>query len=48
MRLVASVVAAPTAEDLESEGGGESVEEQAADAAAESAGDGGGEAAPAE
>jgi large subunit ribosomal protein L25 len=31
--LVANIVAAPTAEDLESEGGGESVEEQAADAA---------------
>ena len=32
--LVVNVVAAPTAEDLESEGGGESVEEQAADAGA--------------
>jgi len=31
--LVANIVAAPTAEDLESEGGGESVEDQAADAA---------------
>lgn len=34
--LVVNVVAAPTAEDLESEGGGESVEEQAADADAAS------------
>lgn len=34
--LVVNVVAAPTAEDLESEGGGESVEEQAADAGAAS------------
>ena len=32
--LVVNVVAAPTAEDLESAGGGESVEEQAADAGA--------------
>lgn len=31
--LVVNIVAAPTAEDLESEGGGESLEEQAADAA---------------
>ena len=44
--LVVNVVAAPTAEDLESEGGGESVEEQAADAAG--ADEAGGEAAPAE
>ena len=29
--LVVNVVAAPTAEDLEAEGGGESVEEQAAE-----------------
>jgi large subunit ribosomal protein L25 len=36
--LVVNVVAAPTAEDLEAEGGGESVEEQAAEA--ESAADG--------
>lgn len=36
--LVVNVVAAPTAEDLESEGGGESIEEQAAEAAAEEAG----------
>jgi large subunit ribosomal protein L25 len=35
--LVANIVAAPTAEDLESEGGGESLEEQAADAAADAA-----------
>ena len=34
--LVVNVVAAPTAEDLESEGGGESVVEQAADAGAAS------------
>ncbi|MGI9161907.1 MAG: 50S ribosomal protein L25/general stress protein Ctc [Mycobacterium sp.] len=33
--LVVNVVAAPTAEDLESEGGGESVEDQSADADAE-------------
>ena len=32
--LVVNIVAAPTAEDLESEGGGESVEEQAAEAGA--------------
>lgn len=32
--LVVNIVAAPSAEDLESEGGGESLEEQAADAAA--------------
>jgi len=40
--LVVNIVAAPTAEDLESEGGGESVEEQAAEAGstAEGAGDG--------
>ena len=31
--LVVNIVAAPTAEDLESEGGGESLEDQAADAA---------------
>lgn len=37
--LVVNIVAAPTAEDLESEGGGESLEEQAADAA-ESAAEG--------
>jgi len=35
--LVVNVVAAPTAEDLESEGGGDSIEEQAAEAAAEEA-----------
>ena len=35
--LVVNIVAAPTAEDLESEGGGESIEEQAAEAAAEEA-----------
>jgi large subunit ribosomal protein L25 len=35
--LVVNVVAAPSAEDLESEGGGESLEEQAAEAAAEEA-----------
>lgn len=44
--LVVNIVAAPTAEDLEAEGGGESVEEQAAEAEAESAGEG--EAAEAE
>jgi large subunit ribosomal protein L25 len=33
--LVVNIVAAPTAEDLESEGGGESIEEQAAEAEAE-------------
>jgi large subunit ribosomal protein L25 len=38
--LVVNIVAAPTAEDLESEGGGESLEEQAADAA-ETAAEGG-------
>jgi large subunit ribosomal protein L25 len=43
--LVVNIVAAPTAEDLESEGGGESLEEQAADAAAEAVA---GEAAAAE
>ena len=37
--LVVNIVAAPTAEDLESEGGGESVEEQAADAAAAAEGE---------
>ena len=37
--LVVNIIAAPTAEDLESEGGGESVEEQAAEAA-ESAAEG--------
>ena len=48
--LVVNVVAAPTAEDLESEGGGESVEEQAAEATAESAdeAEGEGDSAPAE
>ena len=35
--LVVNIVAAPSAEDLESEGGGESLEEQAAEAAAEEA-----------
>ena len=35
--LVVNIVAAPTAEDLEAEGGGESLEEQAAEAAAEEA-----------
>jgi len=38
--LVVNIVAAPTAEDLEAEGGGESIEEQAAEAEAESAGEG--------
>jgi large subunit ribosomal protein L25 len=38
--LVVNIVAAPTAEDLEAEGGGESVEEQAAEAEAESADEG--------
>ena len=37
--LVVNIVAAPSAEDLESEGGGESIEEQAADAAAEAEGE---------
>lgn len=37
--LVVNIVAAPTAEDLEAEGGGESIEEQAAEAS-ESAGEG--------
>jgi len=37
--LVVNVVAAPTAEDLESEGGGESLQDQAADAAAASEGE---------
>jgi large subunit ribosomal protein L25 len=46
--LVVNVVAAPTAEDLESEGGGESVEEQAAETTADSTDEAGGEAAPAE
>jgi large subunit ribosomal protein L25 len=38
--LVVNIVAAPTAEDLESEGGGESIEDQAAEAAAEAASEG--------
>jgi len=38
--LVVNIVAAPTAEDLEAEGGGESIEEQAAEAEAEAAGEG--------
>ncbi len=51
--LVVNVVAAPTAEDLEAEGGGESLEEQAAEADSDEAaeaegGDGGGDAAEAE
>jgi len=41
--LVVNIVAAPSAEDLESEGGGESLEEQA-DAASEAEGGAGGEA----
>ncbi len=51
--LVVNVVAAPTAEDLEAEGGGESLEEQAAEADSDEAaeaegGDGGSDAAEAE
>jgi len=48
--LVVNIVAAPTAEDLESEGGGESVEEQAAEAesTAEGAADGAAEGESAE
>ena len=49
--LVVNIVAAPSAEDLESEGGGESIEEQAetaTEAEAESGGEAGGEAAQAE
>jgi large subunit ribosomal protein L25 len=38
--LVVNIVAAPTAEDLESEGGGETIEDQAAEAAAEAASEG--------
>jgi large subunit ribosomal protein L25 len=38
--LVVNIVTAPSAEDLESEGGGESIEEQAADAAEAAAGEG--------
>lgn len=45
--LVVNVVPAPTAEDLEAEGGGESVEEQAAEAA-EAEESGGAEGEPAE
>jgi large subunit ribosomal protein L25 len=45
--LLVNIVTAPSAEELESEGGGESVEEQAADAA-EAAAEGGGESAEAE
>jgi large subunit ribosomal protein L25 len=45
--LVANIVAAPSAEELESEGGGESIAEQAADAA-EAAAEGEGESAEAE
>ncbi len=44
--LLVNIVTAPSAEELESEGGGESVEEQAADAA--EAAEGGGESAEAE
>ncbi|MEJ6537032.1 MAG: 50S ribosomal protein L25/general stress protein Ctc [Mycobacterium sp.] len=48
--LVVNIVAAPTAEDLESEGGGESVEEQAAEteSTAEAGADAGGESAESE
>ena len=46
--LVVNIVAAPTAEDLEAEGGGESLEEQAAEAEAAAEGEGEGEAAEAE
>ena len=45
--LLVNIVTAPSAEELESEGGGESVAEQAADAA-EAAADGEGESAEAE
>jgi large subunit ribosomal protein L25 len=38
--LVVNIVTAPSAEDLESEGGGESIEEQAAEAAAGAEGEG--------
>lgn len=47
--LVVNVVAAPTAEELEAEGGGATLEEQGAEVAeAEAAAEGEGEAAPAE
>jgi len=47
--LIVNIVTAPSAEELESEGGGESVEEQAADAAeAAAAAEGEGESAEAE
>jgi len=48
--LVVNIVAAPTAEDLQSEGGGESAEEQASEseATAEAGADAGGESAEAE
>ena len=48
--LVVNIVAAPTAEDLESEGGGELVEEQAAEteSTAEAGADAGGESAESE
>ncbi|AKK29164.1 50S ribosomal protein L25/general stress protein Ctc [Mycobacterium sp. EPa45] len=47
--LVVNIVTAPSAEELEAEGGGESIEEQAADAAeAAEAGEGEGESAEAE
>jgi large subunit ribosomal protein L25 len=46
--LLVNIVTAPSAEELESEGGGESVEEQAADAEAAEAAEGEGESAEAE
>jgi len=46
--LVVNIVAAPTAEDLESEGGGESVEEQAAESEATDEGAAEGESAESE
>ena len=46
--LVVNIVAAPTAEDLESEGGGESVEEQAVEAEATAEGTAEGESAESE
>jgi len=46
--LVVNIVAAPTAEDLESEGGGESVEEQAAESGATAEGSAEGESAASE
>ena len=45
--LVVNIVAAPTAEDLEAEGGGETAEQAGEEAAGEGEGEAGGEAAEA-